>query len=134
MLPGCRVTAGSLPGAGLVPGAGIVPGAAGCCRVLPGAAPGCEDVRRLPGVLGAAGLPGCQVKLPGSCRGWELGGGYQVGDSVKQRQVLGVLSRECRVRQACPVLVQVRTPGSNGPSHVFRTHPQNLILKVHFLA
>ena len=50
-------------------------------------------------------LPGCRFcrvaagLLPG------LGGGYQVGDSVKQRQVLGVLSRECRVRQACPVLV-----------------------------
>ena len=85
----------------------MLPGAAGCCQVLPQAVRTCVDFQVcwvLPGCR-VAGLPGCQVKLPGSCRGWELGGGYQVGDSVKQRQVLGVLSRECRVRQACPVLV-----------------------------
>ena len=53
-------------------------------------------------------LPGCRVAgLPGQAAGLlpGLGGGYQVGDSVKQRQVSGVLIRECQVRQACPVPV-----------------------------
>ena len=107
-LPGCRVTAGSLPGADCR----VVPGAAGCCQV----GRTCVHFRVLPG---AAGLPGCRVaRLPGlellgaggSCWGCVpgvtgLGGGYQVGDSFKQRQVSGVLSRECRVRQAYPVPV-----------------------------
>ena len=63
--------------------------------------PGCR-VAGLPGLPGQADGGSCRSCVPGVTG---LGGGYQVGDSVKQRQVLGVLSRECRVRQACPVLV-----------------------------
>ena len=71
-LPGCRVLpdrVAGLPGCCRV-SAGL-PGA-GCCRgVLPGALPGCEDVRTLPSgccrvLPGAAGLPGCRVA--GCCR------------------------------------------------------------------
>ena len=84
----CRVP--GLPG--LLPG--LLPGAAGCCRVLPGAARlrQCGGTSRccrvLPGAAGlpgcrAAGLPvGCQVGLSGLLPG--LCSGCQVGDSAKQ--------------------------------------------------
>ena len=63
--------------------------------------PGCR-VAGLPGLPGQADGGSCRSCVPGVTG---LGGGYQVVGSVKQRQVLGVLSRECRVRQACPVPV-----------------------------